>query len=144
MRIEPSSLSPCTSFEPGHGHDPQAGAGYPIRSGNWVPAHLKVVVEYRAGRVVMLYVEGVRQRFFAHDLFTIHRLLQPARAVEPLDFGALFNEQHQVVAIPRTRFGGPELACFSLSRDPLTPCLIQHDQSLAREFEAVTAGLRCG
>lgn len=151
MRNDSSNANPCQSTEPGHCLDPHLGAGFPVRSENWVPAHIKVVVDYRAGKVVMVYAEGSSQRFFAHDLFTISRLLKPARAFESKEFGALFNEQGLVIALPAAGTDGlllgasidAEMVCFSVSSEPLTPCVLHRDEALAREFARVTAVLGC-
>ncbi len=148
MRNHPPIPSPCHLVGHGHHVDPGSGAGYPARGENWVAARVKVVMEYAVGMVVYVYVAGSGQRFFAHDLFMISRLLDPARSMGPEDFGALFNEQFQLIALPDLRSGArPEvhltdlkMVRLSVSRAPLGPCETPFDEALDKEFAALTAG----
>lgn len=148
MRNHPSNPGPCHSIDHGHNLDPASGAGNPIRNGNWAPARLKAVMEYQVGMVVYVYVEGARQRFLTHDPFTIGRLLNPARSLGSDDFGALFNEEFLVIALPDLRSGSRlathrcerDMLRFSVSRTPLGACIMPRDDEVEREFAALTAG----
>lgn len=98
----------------------------------------------------MVYIEGTTQRFYTHDFFAIGRLLKPARAFESKEFGALFNERSRIIALPvadtKTLQVGSsidqDMACFSVSPEPLSPCILHRDEALARKFARVTGGLR--
>lgn len=148
MRNHPPVPSPCHLVGHGHHVGPGSGAGYPARGENWVAARVKVVMEYAVGMVVYVYVEGSGQRFFAHDLFMISRLLDPARSMGPEGSGALFNEQFQLIALPDLRSGArpeghrPDLKMvrLSVSRAPLGPCETPFDEALDKEFAALTEG----
>lgn len=137
MRNVPSTHVPCMSFDPGHCLDLQAGAGHPVEGGTWVPAQLKVVMHYRAGLALHVQVRGNGILHFSHGMFAIRRLVAPDRFVGLERSGALFNAEHLVVAIPSE---DGDMACFSLSGQPLGPCSMPRNESLAREFAAVTAG----
>lgn len=110
-----------------------------------------MVTEYQVGMGVYVYVAGAAQRFLAHALFTIGRLIDPARSLEPEDSGALFNEEFLVIGHPDLRSGTllqahrleRGMLRFSASSTPLGTCLMPSDEALAREFARVTASLGC-
>ena len=137
MRNIPSTYVPCMSFDPGHCHDGQSGAGHPVEGKDWVPARLKAVMHYRAGLALHVGVHGTGILHYSHGMFAIRRLISQDRSLDPERPGALFNTEHRVVAIPSADGG---MACFSLAVQPLGPCSMPRDESLAREFAAVTAG----
>lgn len=136
MRKIPSTYVPCMSFDPGHCHDPQAGAGHPVEGGAWVPAQLKAVMHHRAGLALHVRVRGTGILHFSHDMSAIRRLIASDRIMGQERIGALFNTKHLVVAVPSE---DGDMACFSLSGQPLGPCSVPRDEALAREFDAVTA-----
>lgn len=108
----------------------------------WAPADVEVAMSPTHGLTLHLYAGGTHHQVFAHDLSVISRLLRLAPHPAPGHSLGRVNFHNSALALPADPRHSAGLHYFSFSTEPLTACIFDRDEALARDFDALTGDLQ--
>ncbi|MDO5743986.1 MAG: hypothetical protein Q4P23_05910 [Micrococcaceae bacterium] len=113
-----------------------------LRPTLWAPADIEIMRTVNLELSLHIFAAGAHHRIHTHDIGTVDRLLRLAPKPGPGASVGRVNFLNGSIAVPADPSMGAGLRYFSFTTEPLSPCTFKRDESLARDFEALTANLQ--
>lgn len=108
----------------------------------WAPADIEVMRTVNLELTLHVFAAGAHHRVHTHDIGAVHRLLRIAPKPGPGASVGRVNFLNGAIALPADPSMSAGLRYFSFTTEPLSPCRFERDETLARDFEALTAELQ--